>query len=286
MTRPDRGTTDEGAEVLEVIAENGRPNVLGELAMNARWTSSKSTWIEVRQKAFDRVSKNKPVSLARDDLIAIALTLKKLGTLVAIRRGDQSAWLKHRDEIVFGDHTVGASQADGPANAYGLVLDALEHRFSPNLGTRTFLRLARFIDDPGSTNDYWTEIFRKRHIRTSLTTLRVPDPSYGWEPPYDDALDSLLRQRGWHSRASEERDDHAFDCWTYGPVDRIRKLPFPWSGQVEMELTYLQCTGSGTYEIARPDRLSQGFASRRRLLRVLHVIEELSWVPTERELRP
>ena len=270
--------------VLEVIAENSWTN-LGEWAGNPCWTSTTPTWVEVREKALAQVGKKNPVSLARDDLISIALTLKHLGTLVAVRRGDQSEWRKHRDEIVFGDLTVGASQADGPANAYGLVFDALEYRFNPNFRTTTFLRLARFIDDPRSTDDYWTEIFRKRRIRTSLTALRLPDPHWGWEPPYDDALDSLLRQRGWHSRESEKRDDHMFDCWTYGPVDRIRNIPFPRSRQLESELTYVQCTGNGTYEIVVPGRLSQRFASRARLLRVLHVIEEYSWVPTERELR-
>ena len=166
-----------------------------------------------------------------------------------------------------------------------MVLDALEYRFNPNFGTNTCLRLARFIDDPGFADDYWTEIFGRRGIRPTLTILRLPDPHWGWEPPYDDVLDSLLRKRGWHSRRSENRDEHYYDCWTYGPVDRIQELPHPRSWEVERQLTYVQCTGNGTYELVWQDSRREAFASREKLLRVLHLIEEHSWVPSDRQLR-
>lgn len=105
----------------------------------------------------------KQVVFVRDDLIATAHTLDGLGTLTATRSGDQSEWSRQRNEALYRDRSA-IELADAPTYGYGLLLDALEYRFSPNFRTAMFLRLARYIEDPDSSDDNWTELFCERFM--------------------------------------------------------------------------------------------------------------------------
>ncbi len=259
-------------------------NVVGGYACGPCKSAASPTWGGVLRKALNRVREKRHLALTREDLIAIQEALDQLGTLTAERKGDQGDWSLHRGQSVYGQDLMAAAQADEPARTYGLVLDALEYRFSPNFRTDMFLRLARFIEDPKSTDGYWTELFSRRRMRPMVTDLDLPDPELGWESPYDEVLDTLMIQRGWHSRASDQPDDLYFDVWTYGPVVRIRNLPFPRLMGLESSLTRIQCMGDGTYELQLSNGPEQIFASRPCLLRVLHVIEQRSWVPTDHDL--
>lgn len=143
------------------VGNEAWPNVMGGWACPSCKNSTAPTWAGVLKKAGLRISKGVPIGLTLADYGALSAMLRETTNLVATRRGGQGVWSEFRNRA-FDIALLSDWQLPDVNDAYGLVEDAIEHRFNPNLSTAQFLQLGRAIEDPNSTDLAWEMIFQVR----------------------------------------------------------------------------------------------------------------------------
>lgn len=110
-----------------------------------RWRETRQlpTWGALRTKIHHRAGQGLPPNLDSLDLQILAWKLEERGGLVPARLGEQSNWSQRLDrEYAEGNFTV--DRVRSLEEAYGLVLDALEHGFSANLSKKWALELEAY----------------------------------------------------------------------------------------------------------------------------------------------
>jgi len=142
------------------VGSEAWPNIMGGWSCAECKNTVPPTWIGVLTKAANRIAKRKPLNLSLADYATLLIAVKEQTSLVPTRRGAESDWSQIRRRRVSAPPGFGGSAAE-LSETYGLLTDAVEHRFNPNLSTDQFFHLARVVEDPDSQNRQWDEVLHR-----------------------------------------------------------------------------------------------------------------------------
>jgi hypothetical protein len=157
-----------------VTGSEAWPNVMGGWSCPGCRSSVPPTWWGVLVKAADRIAKGLPINLTLADYEALRAVVEERTSLVPARQGGQREWSearRERDRIAL----ISGWPPPNARDTYGLLEDAIEHRFNPNLSTDQFLQLARAVEDPDSADPHWDAAFRRRALLAPVRGADAPD---------------------------------------------------------------------------------------------------------------
>jgi len=130
-------------------------NVCGGVACDPCKQSVPPTYGGVKEKVRRRTTDGLPVNLNTADLDALAQHVLSNTIIQPVRFGDGPAWAARVGEGRW-------ERVTSLGEAVGILMDALEHGFNPNLRTAWVLALFRAVDDPaGNDSDLERAISRR-----------------------------------------------------------------------------------------------------------------------------